>query len=819
MLPTSLVLDRSYCMMLIALILFFGLSVDAAPLTSLKLAFLNWGFVSDLGYSFSFNSARLAVEEDLKVKYPSTPFTFVSVQNVAYGISTDEQTALVQSFISDGFHCIIGADPIVFGDKFEDFILNFTNVTFVALQAFSGYVPHPNRLAMMADPSAGYFVAGAAAASLSKSCVAFILSWAEDQQGPPNAYAGFLAGVRSVNSTLTVHALSEESWEDDFADTVLASAFMEKGCEVIAHYSDPRVIDVAVLNAEMPGVFSVGPHSNLQEYVGDSVLVAAFPDYKAHFLQIAQDLLNTGGLNQSRYVNGTFTHFFVTSSVSANAPAAAAAAFATASAHVVAAKGEVVCGVWSLAKGGQLPLKKNGCYDYTVPPPSLPVDPHVVVHPHFTDPAGCLAGSYYNYSFDVNGLFSLSCIPCPVNTFGASSGMQQCTPCSAGTTTLAPGATQCHVPAPSYSLIIEIVVPIGGCCVVAAFLLFFCQRHRRRNVRAPRAAPLCLLFTDVESSTSLWQKHPDGMAKSMEIHHTVIRRVIDTCDAYEVKTVGDSFMIAVKNIVDAAIVANEIQRSLREAEWPKEMVCPYDEKSKDGHGLRVRIGLHYCTDLHPTYEPLQQYYDYYGNDVNISARVESCAEGGQVLMTEETKDQLVLDEDFETLLGDDVVIELYNSSVTLKGVEKPVNLYSLRSSDITATAGSCTPVAPQLQPPNQHRASTVPSQNISIGVTGPSGSSVDPMEHSGLSNRHQLFSSAVNEMTVSTAFEAVLKRIPAGQQLATIRSLADLLQISDRRALTSVHFFAKACGRLFAGDSLGASVSSRHKKDRASVTS
>ena len=57
---------------------------------------------------------------------------------------------------------------------------------------------------------------------------------------------------------------------------------------------------------------------------------------------------------------------------------------------------------------------------------------------------------------------------------------------------------------------------------------------------------MCILFTDIQASTVLWAQVPDHMAAALDTHHDTIRRLIATHKAYEVKTIGDCFMIAVQ---------------------------------------------------------------------------------------------------------------------------------------------------------------------------------------------------------------------------------------------------------------------------------
>eukprot|EP00754_Rhynchopus_humris_P024710 Rhum_TRINITY_DN14911_c0_g1::Rhum_TRINITY_DN14911_c0_g1_i4::g.127113::m.127113 len=57
----------------------------------------------------------------------------------------------------------------------------------------------------------------------------------------------------------------------------------------------------------------------------------------------------------------------------------------------------------------------------------------------------------------------------------------------------------------------------------------------------PRAG---VVFTDIKGSTALWEECADGMADAIRVHNRVIRDCIRAHGGYEVKTMGDSFMVA-----------------------------------------------------------------------------------------------------------------------------------------------------------------------------------------------------------------------------------------------------------------------------------
>jgi class 3 adenylate cyclase len=81
---------------------------------------------------------------------------------------------------------------------------------------------------------------------------------------------------------------------------------------------------------------------------------------------------------------------------------------------------------------------------------------------------------------------------------------------------------------------------------------------------------------------------------------------------------GDSFHFAFASARDAVAAAAEGQQALASYEWEREPI-------------RVRIGIH-------TGEPVQVGRLYVGLDVHRAARVMAAGHGGQVLLSQSTRD-------------------------------------------------------------------------------------------------------------------------------------------------------------------------------------
>jgi len=191
--------------------------------------------------------------------------------------------------------------------------------------------------------------------------------------------------------------------------------------------------------------------------------------------------------------------------------------------------------------------------------------------------------------------------------------------------------------------------------------------------RAPEG-DVTLVFTDIESSSSLWERVPALMREGLRVHDEIMRKAIAETQGYEVKTQGDSFMIAFEDIASAARFATRIQGALLAAPWSDALLAEREAAvvEKDGRtlfrGLRVRVGF-FCGVPDCRADPVSGRMDYFGPVVNRAARVESAAHGGQVLYGHE-------DQQRRSLALDDVEMRPLGPA-RLKGIDTPIHLVEL----------------------------------------------------------------------------------------------------------------------------------------------
>src|SRR5829696_5244255 len=133
------------------------------------------------------------------------------------------------------------------------------------------------------------------------------------------------------------------------------------------------------------------------------------------------------------------------------------------------------------------------------------------------------------------------------------------------------------------------------------------------------------LFTDIEGSTKLWERHTATMRISLARHDEILQEAIEGHGGFVFKTVGDAFCAAFATALDALESALAAQRALLSEPWGEEI-----------DALRARMALHTGTAD-------ERNGDYFGPAVNRVARLLSAGHGGQVLLSLATQ-ELVRDQ-------------------------------------------------------------------------------------------------------------------------------------------------------------------------------
>ena len=142
-------------------------------------------------------------------------------------------------------------------------------------------------------------------------------------------------------------------------------------------------------------------------------------------------------------------------------------------------------------------------------------------------------------------------------------------------------------------------------------------QHERPDIAA-HVAPdgtVTIMFSDIEDSTLLTERLGDQAWQDLlRKHNALIREQLRAHGGFEVKTMGDGFMVAFQSAKKGLDCAIAIQRAFAE------------HNAADGEHVKVRIGLH-------AGEAVKENDDFFGKNVILASRVAGQATGGEILVS------------------------------------------------------------------------------------------------------------------------------------------------------------------------------------------
>jgi predicted ATPase/class 3 adenylate cyclase/Tfp pilus assembly protein PilF len=175
---------------------------------------------------------------------------------------------------------------------------------------------------------------------------------------------------------------------------------------------------------------------------------------------------------------------------------------------------------------------------------------------------------------------------------------------------------------------------------------------------------MTFLFTDIENSTPLWDRHEATMHAVIARHDLLLDEIISRHQGRRVKErgEGDSFFAIFLDPTAAVTAALAINQAVLAEPWPPETP------------IRVRFGLHTGTAEF-------REGDYYGPVVNRCARIRGLGHGGQVLLSSTTA-------------------ALVQGTLTAEACLRSLGLYALKGlADPEEVFQLCHPLLPDAFPP------------------------------------------------------------------------------------------------------------------------
>ena len=162
------------------------------------------------------------------------------------------------------------------------------------------------------------------------------------------------------------------------------------------------------------------------------------------------------------------------------------------------------------------------------------------------------------------------------------------------------------------------------------------------------------LFTDIEGSTQLLKQLRDRYGETLADHQRILREAFIEHGGHEIDTQGDSFFVAFRQRQGCG----RLPRSPASVGFRGPCLA-------DGVELRVRMGIH-------TGEPAVGGERYVGLGVHRAARICAAGHGGQVLVSQ-TSRELLRDDPIDGVTLRDL------GEHQLKDLDEPERLYQLRA--------------------------------------------------------------------------------------------------------------------------------------------
>ena len=151
----------------------------------------------------------------------------------------------------------------------------------------------------------------------------------------------------------------------------------------------------------------------------------------------------------------------------------------------------------------------------------------------------------------------------------------------------------------------------------------FCGQCGRALAATLAPAPgelLTIAFIDLEGFTTFASRVDEAEVRELiRAFHALVREQVGRHGGFEVKQMGDGFMLAFANPVRAVACAVDIQRAV---------AC----ENRDGLSTSIRVSAGLNSGA-----AIREGDDFFGHTVNVASRIAGRADGGQVLISEATR--------------------------------------------------------------------------------------------------------------------------------------------------------------------------------------
>ena len=186
----------------------------------------------------------------------------------------------------------------------------------------------------------------------------------------------------------------------------------------------------------------------------------------------------------------------------------------------------------------------------------------------------------------------------------------------------------------------------------------------------PRSHKATIQFSDIRGFTRMSENvNPQAIAAFLNDHYfTPMGEIAHNHNGTLDKHIGDSIMVVYGTPIDHA---DDAVRAVQSAVEMQKAAHRIDARLRQKNGLRLQIGIGIATGqvFSGIFGSLRKKeFTSIGMPVNIAARLQALAKGGEIMICENTYQSLAGSFDAQAL-----------PPVSVKGISKPINIYQVRS--------------------------------------------------------------------------------------------------------------------------------------------
>lgn len=263
---------------------------DASPAAGgdpVKVAFVYVGPVGDLGWSYSHDQGRLALEEAI----PNVETVYQ--ENVPENPADAER--VIRQFAQDGAK-VIFTTSFGYMDPTINVAKDFPDTVFVHISGFKTAENVGTGFGKIEEPR---YVSGMIAGQMTESNkIGYVAAFPI-----PEVIRGinaFTLGVREANPEATVQVVWTNTWFNPQVERQAGEALLDGGADVIAQHQDTAGPQQA---AEDRGLYGVGYNADMAPLAPDAVLTSAVWNWGPFYIDTVQQAID-GVWESSQYWGG-----------------------------------------------------------------------------------------------------------------------------------------------------------------------------------------------------------------------------------------------------------------------------------------------------------------------------------------------------------------------------------------------------------------------------------------------------------------------------------------------------------------------------------